>query len=173
MIFWFAGVSFVFVWWVFRTPALDYRLVMLGSILPVGEVVFGGPRLLHTLVAPVAALTIIMLATQKRRLVRRRWIGVAIGMLMHLVLDGIWARKEVFWFPFFGIDLASGSAWNGLPEFGHSFAIAVLLELIGAGCLVWAWKAFDLADPTKRDRFLRTGHLSRVIEVPPNGRSAS
>ena len=33
MILWFAGVSFVFVWWVFRSPALDYRLVMLGSIL--------------------------------------------------------------------------------------------------------------------------------------------
>ena len=129
MILWFAGVSFVFVWWVFRTPALDYRLVMLGSVLPVGEVVFGGPRLLHTLLAPVALLTIIMLATQKRRLVRRRWIGVAIGMLMHLVLDGIWARKEVFWFPFFGF--ASGDAWNGLPEFGHSIAVSLLLELIG------------------------------------------
>jgi len=24
MILWFAGVSFVFVWWVFRSPALDY-----------------------------------------------------------------------------------------------------------------------------------------------------
>jgi hypothetical protein len=173
MILWFAGVSFVFVWWVFRTPALDYRLVMLGSILPAGEFVFGGPRLLHTLLAPVAALTIIMLATQKRRLVRRRWIGVAIGMLMHLVLDGIWARKEVFWFPFFGFDLTSGTAWKGLPEFGHSFAMTVLLELIGGVCLVWAWRVFDLSDPTKRDRFLRTGHLSRVLEVPPSRGSAS
>jgi hypothetical protein len=165
MILWFAGVSFVFVWWVFRTPALDYRLVMLGSILPVGEFVFGGPRLLHTLLAPVALLTIIMLVTQKRRLVRRRWIGVAIGMLMHLVLDGIWARKEVFWFPFFGFD--AGDAWNGLPEFGHSIAVSVLLELIGLGSLVWAWRAFDLSDPTKRDRFLRTGHLTRIVDAPP------
>ncbi len=167
MILWFAGVSFVFVWWVFRTPALDYRLVMLGSILPVGEFVFGGPRLLHTLLGPVALLTVIMLATQKRRLVRRRWIGVAIGMLMHLVLDGIWARKEVFWFPFFGLDLSSGSAWQGLPEFGHSLSVSLLLELLGAGCLVWAWRAFDLGDRTTRDRFLRTGHLTRVVDAPP------
>ena len=43
MILWFAGVSFVFVWWVFKSPALDFRLVMLGSVLPVGEVVLGGP----------------------------------------------------------------------------------------------------------------------------------
>ena len=163
MILWFAGVSFVFVWWVFRTPALDYRLVMLGSVLPIGEVVFGGPRLLHTLLAPVAVLTIIMLATQKRRLVRRRWIGIAIGMLMHLVLDGIWARTNVFWFPFFGVDFGGG----GLPEFGHSLPVSLLLELIGLSCLVWAYRSFDLADPTKRDRFLRTGHLSRVVEAPP------
>ena len=165
MILWFAGVSFVFVWWVFRTPALDYRLVMLGSILPVGEFMLGGPRLLHTLLAPVALLTIIMLATQKRRLVRRRWIGVAIGMLMHLVLDGIWARKEVFWFPFFGV--STSEVWNGLPEFGHSFGMSVLLELIGAACLVWAWRSFDLADRSKRDRFLRTGHLTRIVDAPP------
>ena len=116
MILWFAGVSFVFVWWVFRSPALDYRLVMLGSILPVGEVVLGGPRLLHTLLGPVALLVLIMLATQKRRLVRRRWIGIPIGMLMHLVLDGIWARAEVFWWPFLGTDFGAG----GLPELGHS-----------------------------------------------------
>jgi hypothetical protein len=167
MILWFAGVSFVFVWWVFRTPALDYRLVMLGSVLPIGEFVFGGPRLLHTLLAPVALLTIIMLATQKRRLVRRRWIGIAIGLLMHLVLDGIWARKEVFWFPFLGADIGSGDEWTGLPEFGHSLGVSMLLELIGAACLVWAWRAFDFADPVKRSRFIRTGHLTRVVESPP------
>jgi hypothetical protein len=167
MILWFAGVSFVFVWWVFRTPALDYRLVMLGSVLPIGEVVFGGPRLLHTLLAPVALLTIIMLATQKRRLVRRRWIGIAIGLLMHLVLDGIWARKEVFWFPFLGADIGSGDEWTGLPEFGHSLGVSMLLELIGAGCFVWAWRAFDFADPVKRSRFVRTGHLTRIVESPP------
>lgn len=165
MILWFAGVSFVFVWWVFRTPALDYRLVMVGSVLPVGEFVFGGPRVLHTLLAPVALLTIIMLATQRRRLVRRRWIGLAIGILMHLVLDGIWAREAVFWFPFFG--LSSGPEWDGLPEFGHSFAVSAVLELVGALCLVWAWRAFDLADSSKRQRFLRTGHLTRVVDAPP------
>jgi hypothetical protein len=50
MFLWFAGVSLVFVWAVFKSPALDYRLVMLGAVLPLGEVALGGPRLLHTLV---------------------------------------------------------------------------------------------------------------------------
>ena len=163
MILWFAGVSFIFVWWVFRSPALDYRLVMLGSILPIGEVVLGGPRVLHTLLAPVALLTVIMLATQKRRLVRRRWIGLPIGMLMHLVLDGIWARPEVFWWPFLGASFGDG----GLPELGHGVGVAVLLEVIGAACLVWAWSLFDLQDPGNRRRFLRTGRLARTVDQPP------
>lgn len=164
MILWFAGVSFVFVWWVFRSPALDYRLVMLGSILPVGEVVFGGPRWVHTLIAPVALLAILMLATQKRRLVRRRWIGIPIGMLMHLVLDGIWARPKVFWWPFLGSVFPSG----GLPELEHPLALTIVLEVIGAGCLVWAWRAFGLSDRSTRDRFLRTGQLSRTVVSPPS-----
>lgn len=163
MILWFAGVSFVFVWWVFRSPALDYRLVMLGSILPVGEFVFGGPRVLHALVAPVALMGILMLATQRRRLVRRRWIGVPIGMMMHLVLDGIWTRPDNFWWPFAGL----GFGRDQLPELGRPLGITILLELIGLGCLVWSWKAFDLHDRAKRERFLRTGQLTRVVHQPP------
>ena len=164
MILWFAGVSFVFVWWVFRSPALDYRLVMLGSILPVGEVVLGGPRVLHTLLGAVALLVLVMLATQKRRLVRRRWIGIPIGMLMHLVLDGIWARAHVFWWPFLGTDFGDG----GLPELHHSLGVTVLLELAGLACLVWAWRTFGFSDKATRDRFLRTGHLNRLVEQPPS-----
>jgi broad specificity phosphatase PhoE len=129
MILWFAGVSFVFVWWVFKSPALDYRLVILGSVLPVGEVVFGGPRLLHTLIGPVALLAVVMLATQKRRLVRRRWIGLPIGLLVHLGLDGIWANAQVFWWPFLGTSFGG----EGLPELGRPLAVVLLMELVGAG----------------------------------------
>ena len=163
MILWFAGVSFVFVWWVFRSPALDYRLVMLGAVLPVGEFFLGCPRVLHALLAPVALLGILMLATQKRRLVRRRWIGIPIGMMMHLVLDGIWARPEVFWWPFFGLDFGN----EGLPELGHPIAVTLLFEFVGLGCLVWAWRAFDFSNPQIRERFLRTGQLSRSVPKPP------
>lgn len=163
MILWFAGVSFVFVWWVFRSPALDYRLVMLGAVLPVGEFFLGGPRVLHSLLAPVALLGILMLATQKRRLVRRRWIGIPIGMMMHLVLDGIWARPEVFWWPFFGLDFGT----EGLPELGHPIAVTLLFEFVGLGCLVWAWRAFDFSNPQIRERFFRTGQLSRSVTKPP------
>ena len=163
MILWFAGVSFVFVWWVFRSPALDYRLVMLGSVLPVGEVLLGGPRVLHTLLAAVALLALVMLATQKRRLVRRRWIGLPIGLLMHLVLDGIWSRAEVFWWPLFGWSFGD----QGLPELGRPVGLIVVLEIVGAACLAWVWRTFDLDQPAVRQRFLRTGQLERTVEQPP------
>src|SRR5262245_28306586 len=112
MFLWFAGASFVIVWAVFRSPALDYRLVMLGAVLPVGEAAIGGPWLLHTLVGGVALLAIVMLATRGRRLVRRRWIGLPIGVLLHLALDGTFMRADLFWWPFLGEALGS----DGVPE---------------------------------------------------------
>jgi hypothetical protein len=157
VVLWFAGVSVVFVWFVFRSPALDYRLVMLGSVLPVGEVVLGGPRLLHTLAFSVALLAVVMLATQQRRLVRRRWISLPIGVLMHLVLDGIWTQTAVFWWPFFGVAFDS----TVLPELDHGLGVTLLLEAIGAVALVWAWVNFGLTDSANRRTFLRTGHLPR------------
>ncbi len=69
MFFWYLGLSWVAVWAVFRSPALDYRLVMAGAVLPVIELPFGtGP--LHTLLAPVIVLTAVMVATQGKRLVK-------------------------------------------------------------------------------------------------------
>jgi hypothetical protein len=159
VLFWFAGASFVLVWLVFRSPSLDYRLVMLGAILPVGELLLGGPRLLHTLLTVVGLLALVMLATQHRRLVRRRFISLPIGLLMHLVLDGIWTRAEVFWWPFFGVSFPPG----GLPELERPLGVGLALELVGIGCLVWCWRTFGFSDRRERDRFLRTGHLSRSV----------
>jgi hypothetical protein len=161
MFLWFLGGSFVFVWSVFRSPALDYRLVMAGSVLPLVEAVPGGPRVLHTLAFPVVLLVGVMLATRQRRLVRRRWIGLPIGVLMHLVLDGVWARAEVFWWPFFGVAFPAG----GLPELDGG-VLTVVLELAGAGALWWCWSTFGLADRAHRDEFVRTGHLPRELASP-------
>ena len=72
MLLWYLGVSTAFVWNVFRSPALDYRLVMLGSVLPLLDVLLGGPAVLHTLLFTVVLMGVIMLATRERRLLRRR-----------------------------------------------------------------------------------------------------
>ena len=75
MFLWFAGGAFVAVWLVFRSPAVDYRLVVLGALLPLVELPIGEPRILHSLTAAVAALGLAMLVTPRRRMVQRRLVA--------------------------------------------------------------------------------------------------
>lgn len=156
MFFWFAGVGWLLVVAVFQSPALDYRLVMLGSVLPLLDGGTGGPWLLHTLLASVAALALVMMATQHRRLVRRRWLGIPIGMFIHLVLDGAWANTHVFWWPAFGASFGH----DRLPEFDRG-ALSILMEVVGVVALVYAWQRLGLREHDARERFLRTGQLPR------------
>ncbi|MCC5952524.1 MAG: hypothetical protein JJU45_10570 [Acidimicrobiia bacterium] len=152
-------MSVAAVWLVFRSPALDYRLVALGAVLPLGEVVLGGPRLLHTLLFAVALLTVVMLGTRHRRLLRRRLLSLPIGLMMHLVLDGVWTNAEVFWWPLFGV----GFPDVPLPELDRPIVVWVLMEAAGAAALWWCWRTFDLGSPENRERLLRTGHLPREM----------
>jgi hypothetical protein len=161
VLLWFAGASVVLVWNIFRSPALDYRLVVLGSVLPLTEVLLGGPRVLHTLVFSVGLLGVVMVATRERRLRRRRWISLPIGVMMHLVLDGVWAQSAVFWWPFFGVAFPEGP----LPELDRG-GVGLLAELAGAAALAWCWVVFDLRDPAHRRELLHTGHLPRELAVP-------
>jgi hypothetical protein len=156
LFFWFVGVGWLLVVAVFQSPALDYRLVLLGTIAPLGDAVTGGPWVLHTLLASVALLAIVMLATQRRRLVRRRWLGLPIGMFIHLVLDGAWANTDVFWWPAFGMSFGN----DRLPEIDRG-ALSFLMEIAGMVALLYAWNRFELRDPGARSRFLRTGQLPR------------
>jgi hypothetical protein len=158
---WFAGGAFVLVWVVFRSPAVDYRLVMLGAVLPVGELPFGSPRLLHSLTAAAATLGLAMLVTPRRRLAQRRVVAVPIGMFIHLLLDGIWTDTQAFWWPFAGL------AWSDarLPELSRG-AFDLVLEALGAAALWWCWRRFRLDEPERRARFLRTGQLDRDVVTP-------
>lgn len=164
MLLWFVGPAVAAVWLVFRSPALDHRMVVLGSALPVAEVVTGGPRLLHTLAGAVLALALVMGGTRRRRLVRRRWLGIPIGLFLHLALDGAIARPELFWWPAFGWSFGGG----GLPELDRALPVVVLSELAGAAACWWCWRTFGLDDPVRRRAFLRTGQVDRSL-VPPLG----
>lgn len=163
MLLWFAGGAFIAVLIVFRSPALDYRAVMLGALLPLLDLPFGGARFGHTLLAPVLALVIVMAATQRRRLVRRRWLGIPIGIFLHLVLDGVWARTHLFWWPAFGLSFDAGPA----PELARPLGLNLILEVLGAVALVWAYRQFRLAERPRRDRFIRKGLLSRDLMPGP------
>ncbi len=159
MVFWPAGVALGLVWLVFRDPAFDYRMVVVGAVLPdLVDAPFGGARLAHTLLGAVVVLTVVMLATRGRRHRRRSLLAVPIGMFAHLVADGMWARTETFWWPFFGRPLT-----DRLPALDHGLAVLLLEELVGAAIVLWCWRRFGLADPAVRRAFLRTGHLPRDV----------
>ncbi|MGQ0520853.1 MAG: hypothetical protein ACT4PX_06865 [Actinomycetota bacterium] len=158
MLLWFAGCSLLAVWQVFRDPAIDYRLVVAGAVAPdIVDVVLGGPRLLHTLAASVLLLVGVMLGTRGRRGARRRLLALPIGTFLHLVLDAMWARTPVFWWPAFGLSFAGGE----LPSLSRPPALVVAQELVGAAALYWWWRRFRLFEPERRRAFLRTGRLGR------------
>jgi hypothetical protein len=154
VLLWFAGTAVVTVWLVFRSPAIDYRLVVLGALLPLVELPFGEPRVLHSLTGAVALLVVAMIVTPRRRLVQRRLVAIPIGVFLHLVFDGIWADTDAFWWPFTGLDWSH----DELPELARG-GLGVLLEIVGAGLLWWTWQGFRLDDPARRARFWRTGRL--------------
>ena len=157
MLLWFAGLSFVLVWQVFRDTAIDYRLVMAGAVLPdVVDVVAGGARVLHTLAFSVAFLLVVMVATRGRRSARRRLLALPIGTFLHLVLDGMWARTAVFWWPFFGWSFDGAR----LPTASRGVTLVVLQEVAGLVALWWSVGRWELTDPERRRTFLRTGRLS-------------
>ena len=159
MVLWPAGMAVVIVWSVFRDPAIDYRLVVAGALLPdLADGPLGGARLLHTLAFSVVLLMAVMLATRRHRHARRRWLAVPIGTLVHLLLDGMWTRTHTFWWPVFGWHLG-----GRLPAVDHGPVVLALEELVGAGALVWCWRRFGLADPTRRATFLRSGRLPRDL----------
>lgn len=160
MFFWFLGLGLVSVAIVFASPALDYRMVMLGAVLPIIEVPFGEPRVLHSLAGSVVVLTVVMLATRGQRLRRRRLLGIPIGMFMHLVLDGVWADTEAFWWPFLGLDFSEAT----IPEIGRGW-LNLGFEAVGLATLFWARRAFGLEDPQAWEVFKTTGRLPRDLSA--------
>ena len=158
MFLWFAVLSLVLVAHVFDSPNLDYRLVVLGAVLPTVEGILGGPWLMHTLTFCVVVLFGVMLLGRGRRLTQRRWLGVPIGLLAHLLLDGTWARTGVFWWPFAGTDTLGGSS---VPEFGR-WPGGLAFEVIGLVVGLWAWRRYGLGERSRRDVLLRDGRLSGV-----------
>ena len=158
MVVWFAAVSGTVVALVFGSPDLDYRIVTLGSVLPLVEGAFGGRWLLHSVAFNAVLLFGVMVVAHGRRPTQQRWLALPIGTFCHLVLDGTWADTGVFWWPFAGLGALGTDA---VSEFER---LPGVLLLEGAGLVVgcWAWHRFSLSDRSVRQTLLTEGRLSAL-----------
>jgi hypothetical protein len=155
MFFWFIGTAVVTVWFVFRDPAFDYRLLLVGAVLPaLADAPFGGARVLHSLMFSVVLLAALMLATSGRKPIRRMLLGLPVGTLLHLVFTGAWTDTRVFWWPFGGF---------GFGDAAHPIAARgwwnVPMELVGVGLCWWIVRRAGLREAERRSLFWHTGQL--------------
>lgn len=171
MLLWFVGSAVLAVWYVFRDDRFDYRLLVVGALLPELDALFAlgdgpGMRWLHSVTFSVALLVVVMVVTAGRRPIRRLLLGLPIGTFLHLVFDGAWTNTDVFWWPFGGWRLDGAAlpavqrGWWNIP-----------LELVGLAIVVWVWRREGLADGARRDEVMRTGRLFAARPAPA-GRSA-
>ena len=157
MFFWFIGTAVLAVGYVFRDPRFDYRLLVVGSVLPLIDGLFGGARALHSITVSIVVLAVMMLATSGRKPIRKMLLGLPIGMFLHLVFDGAWNNTDVFWWPFTGLSVGD-DPWP-ITDRG---VMSVLLELVGFGLCAWIWRNNKLGAPESRRRFMEDGLLSAV-----------
>jgi hypothetical protein len=154
MFLWFVGTAVVSVWYIFRDPRFDYRLLALGAVLPDAiDLPNGHARWAHSLTIAVGALVVVMVLTAGRKPVRRLLLAVPIGMLLHLVWDGAFASTNVFWWPFLG-------TWGSVrvPSLQRGW-LNVAFETAGALMLVWMWRRCELKDPQRRNALVHQGLL--------------
>jgi membrane-bound metal-dependent hydrolase YbcI (DUF457 family) len=167
--FWYLGVGCALLLLTLGPRRIDYRLALLGLILPLGDVVIrilayphsrlGVHLYLHTfafaLVLALAVMTFLRGATA------RRWFVVPMAAVIHLLLAGMLGDPVGLFWPLLGSHFAT------LPE-GVRLASRVLplsgvdivKELLGIAALVYIAFAFGLDKPAPRKDFLRTGTLS-------------
>ena len=157
MLFWFVATAIWSVWFVFRDPKFDYRLVAIAALVP--DLIDGlrgsiGP--LHSVVTSIVVLFVIMIATAGRKPSRQRLLAIPIGMFIHLIFDGAFSNAETFWWPFMGTDLSDAP----LPSVERG-VLNLPLEIVGVFGCIFAWRYFSLADKSRRKNFVKTGSLMR------------
>lgn len=174
MALWHIGATIALTRYTFRDEKMDLRFLIVGAVLPdlidtpVGLLFYeslGSIRLIaHSILFAAALMTWILVATRRGR-PRKRWMPLAIGVLIHLFLDAMWADPETLWWPAFGLDFSDAGA-------------ATVPDLVGAvlsAWWVWAGEAAgliyllalarraNLNDAATRREFVATGRIGAPI----------
>lgn len=172
MLFWHVGGVLLLFRYIFRDPKVDVRWLTFGAVLPnlidkpLGTIVapdyFGTDRLIgHTLLFATAIMVAALISTRRGRR-RRAWLAVAIGTMLHLVLDGMWTAGATLFWPFLGSTFAPGVAdyWSGFVGQQLLEPATVVQEVAGLSYLIYLWRKSGLNDPMVRRRLLADGRLS-------------
>lgn len=154
MLFWFVATAVLTVAYVFRDPGFDYRLLVVGAVLPELEIVVGRAWILHTLVFSVGLLVAVMAVTAGRKPRRKMLLGLPIGTFLHLVFDGAWSDSELFWWPALGTSFADAD----LPALARGWW-SLALELVGIVLCVRIARRRGLETAVGRRQFATTGRL--------------
>ena len=170
------GIGLGLAWLVSRRlgVAADFRLVLLGSILPdlidkpLGAILHLESRLWAHSLLFLGAIAVVSLWPVMRGL---RW--VAFGDAVHLLVDLIWQEPLVAMWPLFGVAFPAGE-----QSFGSYFQILLtdpyvqFGEIVGGAILIATiWRYGLYRWPTLR-QFLHDGRLTHTAEarqtvVPP------
>jgi hypothetical protein len=155
--FWYIGLSVLGVAVVFQSRGIDYRLIAVGSMIPlIVDIPFGYRAYGYTLLFAVVLLLAATAGTIGRpRLVRRRLVCLPIGVLCGLVLSGAFLDRDLFWWPLFGTSFAHHSL---LPA---TWAV-VAEEIVGLVAIWVVVGLYDLYLPHARRELWRTGRMTRV-----------
>ncbi len=163
-----------FIRYAFRDDAMDLRFLALGALLPdlidtpigiMGWSSYGSVRLFsHGILFGAAAMVAVLIFT-RRGPVRKRWMLLATGVLLHLLLDAMWNLRETLWWPFLGNEFTA----TGFLTYG-AYAMEVLTdpvvwagEAVGLIYLVALARRANLTDPAARRTLWRTGVVSARI----------
>lgn len=173
MIAWHVGATLFLFRWIFRDPKVDVRFLALGAVLPdlidlpLGTIVLSrtvstGEAWAHSLLAPSLVTIAILVATRRGRR-RRAWMALAVGMFLHLLLDGMWTNTVVFFWPFFGaIPPGPSPYWADVWARAAGDPWRWIREAVGIAYLAWVWVQSGLSDPSRRRAVARTGRLEPI-----------
>jgi membrane-bound metal-dependent hydrolase YbcI (DUF457 family) len=167
--FWYLGAGCALLLLTLGPRRIDYRLALLGLVLPLGDIVirtlaFPHSRLgvhlyLHTFLFALVLALVVM--TFLRGPAARRWFVVPMAIVIHLLLAGMLGDPVGLFWPLLGSHFAR------LPAGVHLAArvlplggMDIVKEVLGLGALVYIAFAFGLDKPRARRDFLRSGTLS-------------
>lgn len=150
---------------------MDLRLLLLGAVLPdlidkpIGSVLFTdyydtGRLYAHTLLFAVLVLASVMAVTRRGSQSRKRWMALAIGVFLHLLLD-MPLDAELLWWPLLGTEFPAFAegALVDLVAYLVKSPWVVLQEALGLGYLVYLYRKVHLADADRRREWMSTGRL--------------